>query len=369
MLCIDRDGSTPRDAPLVGEEAVADLVTEVGVEDPEDSHVNCLLEGLRVARDLRDDGEQPILAVLSCAGSTVNANRALAAQVDDLVAAYDPDGAVVVVDSAEDEQTLPIIESRVRVDAVDRVIVRQARDIESTYYLLKQVLADEELRKTVLVPIGVALLAFPALLTAADSIAVAVAVVAGVIGVFFLYKGLGVDGALAGLPGAVRTAFYAGRVSVVTYVVGVGLALVGVFLGAVGTTQVTDPVLIALEFLYESVPWFVLGALAAAMGRLVDEWLVNDRVRRSFMNLPFGIVGLGFVVRGFAGFFLERAGVIDRLRVPPVTVGPVSVDGFALTAGTRLAAFLIAGLVVSVLGVGVSSYVSGVAVEEIDDRA
>ncbi|WP_254543421.1 DUF373 family protein [Halomarina pelagica] len=369
VLCIDRGGSVDLDVPLVGEEAVADLVTEVGVEDPEDSHVNCLLEGLKVARDLRADGDEPIVAVLSCVGNTVEANRALAAQVDDLVEAYRPDGAVVVVDSAEDEQTLPIIESRVRVDAVDRVIVRQARDIESTYYLLKQVLADEELRKTVLVPVGVALLAFPALLAAADSVTVAVAVVAGVIGVFFLYKGLGVDDALAGLPREIQTAFYAGRVSVVTYVVGVGLALVGVFLGAIGTSGLSDPVLMALEFVHESVPWFALGALAAAMGRLIDEWLANDRVRSSFMNLPFGVVGLGFVVRGFTGFFLERAGVIDRVRVPRLVLGPVSVDGFALTAGTRLAVFIVLGLLISVLGVGISSYVSGASVEEVEGRA
>jgi len=58
---------------------------------------------------------------------------------------------------------LPIVESRIPVDSVDRVVVRQARDIESTYYLLKQFLADEQLRSTILVPFGVALLLVPAL--------------------------------------------------------------------------------------------------------------------------------------------------------------------------------------------------------------
>ncbi|MEF8887713.1 MAG: DUF373 family protein, partial [Haloarculaceae archaeon] len=127
VVCLYRGGSLPNSLPVVGEEAVETLVTEAGVADPEDSRVNCLLEGLRVTRET--DGEA-VLAVVS-AEDSVSGTRALAAQVDDLVADYDPESAVVVVDSAEDERLVPIVESRVRVDAVDRVVVRQAHDIES----------------------------------------------------------------------------------------------------------------------------------------------------------------------------------------------------------------------------------------------
>ncbi|MFC6836399.1 DUF373 family protein [Halomarina ordinaria] len=366
VLCIDREGSVDSATPAVGDDVVTDLVTDVGIEDPEDSRVNSLLESLKVARDLRAEGSEAVVAVVSCAGEGVDADRVLAEQVDDLVARYDPTGAVVVVDSAEDEQTVPIVESRVRVDAVDRVIVRQARDIESTYYLLKQVLGDEELRKTVLVPLGVILLAVPALLAATESVTVTVSLVAAVIGVFFLYKGLGVGDLIARTPSAVQRAFYAGRVSVVTYVVGLGLALVGGFVGVVGATRLDDPLLMTMEFAYESVPWFALGALAAATGRLLDEWLENDEVRSSFLNLPFGVVAIGFVVRGFAGFFLERATVIGSVRVPTIAVGAVTVDGFPLTPGMRLAVFVGAGLCISLLGVGVASYVSATTVEELD---
>ena len=139
VVCLYRGTPLGVAPPVVGADAVEDLVTTIGVDDPEDSRVNCLLEGLRVARDLDDE---EIVAVLSGTGDAITGNREIARQVDQLVADYDPDSAIVVVDSAEDERLVPIVESRMPVDAVDRVVVRQARDIESTYYLLKQFLAD-----------------------------------------------------------------------------------------------------------------------------------------------------------------------------------------------------------------------------------
>jgi putative membrane protein len=367
VVCVDRGGLAP-DGPLVGVDAIRDLVVEAGVRDPEDSRVNCLLETLRVARDIEESGDEALVAVVSGRGTgdPVAADRAVASQTDELVERYAPDSAVVVIDSAEDERLLPIVESRVRVDAVDRVVVRQAHDIESTYYLLKQFLGDEELRGTVLVPIGVTLLAFPVLLFLADSLTVAVSAIAAVIGVFLLYKGLGVDDLLARLPGLLREAFYSGQVSLVTYVVGAGLALVGVFAGVIGVSGMADPasLLVAMRFVFDSVPWLALAALAASTGRLLDELLAEEGIRSSFLNLPFGVVAVGLVVRGFSAYFLERAGEIGPLTVPAVELGPVSVEGVAFSVWTRLSIFVLSGILISLVGVRFASYVSESDVEE-----
>jgi putative membrane protein len=372
VLCLDRDGrlAADRDPPLVGDEQVAALVTSVGVEDPEDARVNGLLEALRVARELRREGEDAVVALVSSAGDAVGGDRAIARQVEALVEEYGPESAVLVVNSAEDEQVVPIVESRVRVDAVDRVVVRQARDIESTYYLLKQFLGDEELRAAVLIPLGAALVAFPVLLTVADSVGVALSVVAGVVGTFFLYKGLGVDDLLRGLPRAASDAFYSGQVSFVTYVVAAGLALVGAFVGGLAATEMDQGVLLAaMRFAYESVPWLSLAALAAATGRLLDEVLREERVRSALMNLPFGIVAIGFVVRGFTAFFLENAGVIDALVVPAMGFGVLTVQRIELGAEARLVVFVVGGVCISLVGVVVSSFMNGLSIEEVESRS
>jgi putative membrane protein len=360
VLCVDREGGLT-DGPVVGWEAVRALVTDAGLRDPEDSRVNCLLETLKVAREIRDDDGEAVVAVVSAGGEGLSADRTVARAVEELVADHQPDGAVVVTNSAEAERMLPIIESRIQVDAVDRVVVRQSHDIESTYYLLKQFLADEELRGTVLVPIGAALLAFPLLLFLADSTTLAVGAIAAVIGTFFLYKGLGIDSFVASLPGAIRDALYSGQVSLVTYVVGAGLALVGVFVGAIAVSNMAEDaaLLVAMRFVFEGVPWFAGAALAAATGRLIDELLADEGVRSSFLNLPFGVVAVGLVVRGFSAYFLERAGIIGPLAVPTLAAGPVTVDGFTTSVWSRLAVFVLAGVVVSLVGVRFASYVSG----------
>ncbi|USZ69123.1 DUF373 family protein [Halorussus salilacus] len=375
VVCVDRDDDigtkTGLDTPVAGWEAVRSLVTEVGLADPEDASVNCLLESLRVARDLRDGDEEVTVAVISGAADTmVGRDRAVAEQTDRLVEKYDPDSAVVVIDSAQDERLVPIIESRVQVDAVDRVVVRQARDIESTYYLLKQFLADEELRQTVLVPVGVALLAFPILLMAFGQ-AIAVSTITAVIGVFVLYKGLGVDDYVADLPGQAKDALYSGRVSIVTYVVAAGLALVGVFAGALEVSEMSIPVegvlMPAMAFAFASVPWLAGAAMAASTGRLLDEAIRNDRVRNSYLNLPFGVLAVGLVVRGFSAYFLQREDYLAPVEVPHVEVGNLTLRSLSLAPGTRLALFVTAGVVVSLLGVQLSSYVTGTTLEEIPE--
>jgi putative membrane protein len=372
VVCVDRDddigAKTGVETPVAGWEAVRSLVTEIGLADPEDASVNCLLETLRVARDLRADDEDATVAVISGAAETmVGRDRAVADQMDGLIAEYDPDSAVVVIDSAQDERLVPIIESRVQVDAVDRVVVRQARDIESTYYLLKQFLADEELRQTVLVPVGVAMLAFPILLMAFGP-ATAVASITAVIGLFVLYKGLGVDDYVADLPTQTKDALYSGRVSIVTYVVAAGLSLIGVFAGALMVSDPSVPtqgvLLPVMAFAYDSVPWLAAAALAASTGRLLDEVIRNDRVRNSYLNLPFGVLAVGLVVRGFSAYFLQREGFVDPLVVPQIQAGSFGVEMLVLHPGTRMALYVVAGLVVSLLGVRVSSYLTGSTLEE-----
>ena len=358
VVCIDRDSPAAAACPVVGRDAVESLITQTGVVDPEDSRVNCLLEGLAVADELEAEGSSPVLAVVGGGSDSVGSDREIASQIDGLVAEHEPDSAVVVVDSADDERLVPIIESRVQVDAVDRVVVRQARDIESTYYLLKQFLADEELRSTVLVPLGIALVLLPALLLRFGP-GIAFASLASLLGAALLYKGLGIDEFVAEVPDRTREAMYSGQVSVVTYVVGAGLTLVGVFLGAlaVGSPTGDSTVLVrVMEFVYAAVPWLALAALTASSGRLLDELISAEGVRTPYLNLPFGVIAVGLVVRGFAGYFLEREGQLPNL---------VLFDLVRVSALQRLALFIVAGIVVSLIGVRVSATMNDDSLEEI----
>ena len=347
VLCVDRSNDVGAKSgaamPVAGWEAVRSLVTDVGLADPEDASVNCLLEALRVSRDLTDGGDDATVAVVSGGSdSSVGADRAIARQVDELI-----------------ERVVPIVESRVGVDGVDRVVVRQARDIESTYYLLKQFLGDEEMRETVLVPLGVALLVLP-VLAIRFSTQIAMAGLASLLGAVLLYKGLAIDDRLENTPEQVREALYSGQVSVVTYAVGAGLALVGAFLGGLSVTEASsEPALIQFVlFVYDAVPWLALAALTASAGRLIDERIRNEGLSSPVLNLPFGVVAVGLVIRGFAGYFLEQ-----QADIPHLTLSLLTVE-LTFQPGQRLLGFIVAGIVVSLIGVRVASRVTDDVEEE-----
>ena len=376
VVCVDRSNAvgqtTGRSTPVVGADAVEALVTDVGVADPEDASVNCILEALRVARDLEAEGDDSVVAVVSgAADAAVGADRSIARDVDAVIEDCDPDAAVVVVDSPRDERLVPIVESRVRVDSVDRVVVRQDRDIESTYYRLKQFLADEELRQTVLVPLGVALVVFP-VLSFLTRTAVAVATITAVTGLFLLYKGFGVDAAAVDLAAQARDAVYSGRVSLVTYAVAGGLTLVGTFAGATSVSGLDrvaldgSLLLQVMAFAHGSVPWVAVAALTASLGRLLDEAIGSGELTSAYLNLPFLAVAIGLVVRGFSGWFLERGEQLAPLTLPRVQVGSLSVAPAALTPIERLAAYVVVALAVALLGARVASYLSGTPIEETD---
>ena len=360
VLCVDRSNEIGRkagiDTPVVGWEAVRSLVTDVGIADPEDAGVNSLLETLRVARGLQDEGEEAVVALVSGTdGSAAGSDRGVAAGLDELLETHDPSSAIIVVDSAADERAVPIVESRLPVDSVDRVVVRQARDIESTYYLLKQFMGDEELRETVLVPLGIALVVLPVLLVQ-FSTGVALAVLTALLGAALLYYGVGADAWVASMPERAREALYSGQVSVVTYVVGAGLALVGVFLGGFAAAEgAEDPFIATMRFVYRSVPWLAAAALAASLGRLLDELLRDDGIRTPYLNLPFGVGAVGLVVRGFAGWFLERQAGWEHLQLLAITV----------SATQRLALFIVGGVLLALIGVRAAAQLADGSLDDV----
>jgi len=355
VVCVDREnaigGAAGIEPPVAGWEAVRSLVVDVGLAEPESSSVNSLLEALRVTRELRDGGDDAVVAVLSGDhDSAITADRAIATQLETLIDRHEPTDCIVVIDSIDDERVVPIIESRLRVDAVDRVIVRQARDIESTYYLLKQFLADEELRTTVLVPLGIGLLLIPMLLVWVSP-AAALSGVAALFGTAILYKGLGVDELVGALSESVREVLYSGRVAVVTYVAAIGLAVVGLFVGALGVSELgsTDLTPIAaVVFVHHSIPWLAIAAVTAGVGRLLDELLAAEAVTSPYINLPFGLLSVGIVVRGFTGYVFET-----ELTVGSAVLSPVG----------RLVVYIVAGVVVSLLGVRLSTLLENRSVE------
>jgi putative membrane protein len=319
VLCVDRDDDlgrkTEAKTPVVGETQVREAAVELATADPEDSDVNVLFEGLRIA----DSVDQPveIAAVTGKDGRDVEASRQIRRQLDWVIGGLDGDevSAIVVTDGAQDESVLPVIRSRVTVDGVSRVVVRQAQDLESMYYTIKQVLADPETRGTLLVPLGILLLVYPLALVATllDLPGTVFGLVSGLLGLYLLGRGFGVHSWLAGRAGRTWQALFAGRVALVTNVVAAALLVVGVVGGLQGVEQlqtgVTDDpgvVGITAAFVSGALRWVAAAGVTASFGRVTDEYLAGQ-FRWQYLNAPFYVVAISTVLHGVSAFLLGDA--------------------------------------------------------------
>ncbi|QLG63489.1 DUF373 family protein [Halorarum salinum] len=349
VLPVDLDDDlgrkTGRSTPVIGRDDVEAAAVALATADPEDSDVNVLFQAVHTYDELVADEtieeEVAVAAVTGVEGSDVQANRAVGEEVDTVLAALSTGEdvrAIVITDGAQDESVLPVIRSRVPLDGVRRVVVRQAQDLESMYYTMKQVLSDPETRGTVLVPLGVLLLVYPFSVVAGMLDipgAMVLGLVSAMLGLYTLFRGLGLERAVDSAAERTRNVLYAGRVTIITYVVALALLVVGGVqgvdtLGAVEDATGPLPVEAQLAvFVHAAVQWAAAAGVTSSMGQVTDEYL-SDRFRWRYLNAPFYVVSIAIVLYGLSGYFvpLDAGDVLTRL-----TLGELAL---ALTIGTLL---------------------------------
>src|SRR2546427_9157803 len=168
VLCVDRDNDigikTGLRTPLVGRDQNLAAATKLGLADPEDSDVNALLSAVSIYDGLVKEGSDAEVATI-CGDVRVGSvsDLVLTKQLDQVLAELRPDRVFLVSDGAEDEAFAPIISSRIRVDHVRRVYVRQTPTAESLYYTIGRHLKNPRVRRKIIGPLGFVLLLFVAL--------------------------------------------------------------------------------------------------------------------------------------------------------------------------------------------------------------
>ena len=318
VLCVDLDDDLGRktgvETPVVGREAVEAAAVSLATADPEDSDVNVLFEGLHLADDI-DDETVEVAAVTGLDENDVAANRKVGEELDRVLAGLTTGEnvrAIVVTDGAQDESVVPVIRSRVAIDGVKRVVVRQAQDLESMYYTIKQVADDPETRGTILVPIGILLLIYP-LTILADLLGFRGSVFgvgSALLGLYILARGFGIEETLDSAVARTREALFTGRVTLITYVISAALLVIGGVSGFSLLEEVRPStpmgVLDVLSALvYGSVQWFAAAGITSSLGRVTDEYLSGDFEWR-YLNAPFYVLAIAAVLHGVSAYFLGR---------------------------------------------------------------
>jgi putative membrane protein len=339
VLCVDLDDDLGRktgiDTPVIGREAVQEAAVALATADPEDSDVNVLFEGLHLAEDIRDETVE-VAAVTGTDGSDVAANRKVGEEVDRVLAGLatgEDVRAIIVTDGAQDESVVPVIRSRVPVDGVRRVVVRQAQDLESMYYTIKQVADDPETRGAILVPLGILLLIYPLTILAnlLGFPGPVFGVASALLGLYVLARGFGLEETLDNVVARTREALFTGRVTLITYVVSAALLVIGGVSGVnrLELAQAGAPlgVLEVLSALvYGSVQWFAAAGVTSSLGRVTDEYL-SGGFKWRHLNAPFYVLAIAAVLHGVSAYFLGQA----NLEYLAITLTGGTILGLAST--------------------------------------
>jgi len=336
VLCVDLDDDLGRktgiETPVVGREAVERAAVALATADPEDSDVNVLFEGIHLVDEITDQTTE-VAAVTGLKGGDVAANREIGEELDRVLAELETSEdvhALVVTDGAQDESVVPVIRSRVPIDGVRRVVVRQAQDLESMYYTIKQVLDDPETRGTILVPLGIVLLIYPLTILAnlLGFPGTVFGMASALLGLYVLSRGFGLGETLDRWVSRLREALFTGRITVITYVVAAALLVIGGVSGAraLQSIQSVTPVPLSIvdmlaALVYGSIQWFAAAGVTSSLGRVTDEYLAGEFQWR-YLNAPFYVLAIAGVLHGVSAFFIGRA--------------DLGYLALALTAGTLL---------------------------------
>ncbi|MGA9840127.1 MAG: DUF373 family protein [Thermoplasmata archaeon] len=336
VVCIDRDDDLGRKAsvagPVVGRDHVLAAAVRLGTADPEDSDTNALFAAVSLLDELRGAGEECEVCILTGSGKVgVVSDRRVADQFDDVLGRVGAQSAYLVSDGAEDEFLFPILASRVKVDGVRRVYVRQNASIESTYYTVVRALKDPKLRAKTVLPLAFVLLIL-GVAAAGGVLLWGVIGLAIVLGVYLIFWTFDIDEAIID---SLRGASADIRQGSVAFGFGLfAIALVGVgFLSGYNSYAGTagPPIDRSLYFLQTGLVWWLLGALVWESGRAIRRTLARGRFPRSFAVATTSIIGIGLISFGILLLVRYLQGVSGPTEVP-IFLG-LLVAGFGLVVG------------------------------------
>lgn len=297
--------------PLTGRDACLDAALALGKADPEDTDVNTLFGGLQLYDALTHEGQDVEIIVL--AGDErvgLKSDEHIASQLDSIAHEHPDADVIMVSDGAEDEAILPLVESRFKVRSVRRIIVRQSQNLESTYYLLRQVVSDRRTRNSIFTPIGLAMLAYGISL-AIGMVGYAIAAIAVVVGAYILFKGLGMDEPLNELRSGVKQSLYGGKLTFIAYVGAVVLFVVASVQGLIELWgYYSHPEMfygyltLLVAFVRASVWWYATGVLLLVSMMAIDKYMEKEPIGRTSSYIFF-VLATAFLLWSGSTYLLE----------------------------------------------------------------
>jgi len=146
VLCIDLDNDLYEKAglsgPIIGREANLNAAIKLGLADPAETDTNSILTAIQIHDKLSKEYNVQIVTLTGSAKLGFEADEAISQQLDRVIAEFPCDSCVFVSDGASDESIMPIIRSRLKIDSVALLVMKQAKELEKTYFVILEKLKE-----------------------------------------------------------------------------------------------------------------------------------------------------------------------------------------------------------------------------------
>ncbi|MEM3030501.1 MAG: DUF373 family protein, partial [Candidatus Micrarchaeia archaeon] len=198
------------------------------------------------------------------------ADREVSKQLERVLGEFPAGSCVFVSDGAGDEEVIPIISSRLRIESTRLVVMRQAKELEKTYFLLLEKLKEPYYARIILGVPALVLIAF----ALSDALGFGWKPVAVAIGLYLLAKGFGFEESILSTLSEARLSVE--NISFVIYLAAIPLFIISLWLGfqAYTTSQALDPVkawALTIRNTLLLLPWAFLLVMAGRVTDLVRE--------------------------------------------------------------------------------------------------
>lgn len=302
VLCVDRDNDigqkTKFKGPVVGRKENIELATELALADPTDSDSNTIFEAVRTHDELKKEKDVEVATLAGDRKVGIKSDMILGKQLEKVLKKTKIKNIVLVTDGAEDEHIVPIIQGKVNIVSVKRVIVKQSENLEGMYYMVHDFIENPKMSKVVL---GVPALALILYAVFGDT---GWRAILGFLGLYLLIKGFKLEDMIMKFLNDARTTFTKRRVSSFFYIVAVAVALVGIKSGYDFTQTIAakDVMETAAAFIKGSIYILFLSYLTGILGRIIS---LEPKTKEMFKYMT--LVALGF---GLALVSAEASAVI-----------------------------------------------------------
>jgi putative membrane protein len=327
ILNVDRDNDYGDKAsvpgPVIGYSDCYEAALKLISIDPEDSDANALFGALKIYDDLKKEGEDVDIALIT-GDSEVGpkSDQIIASQIDEVLKYRKFDDVILATDGAEDDYIMPLILSRIKIRYVKHIIVRHNQNIESVYYYIVKALKDKKIANKFQIPFGLVFLTYGlvslsfiiySLLTPAGvgSIggpsAVALTFVSLILGAYFIERAFEVSDRALKLVKSFRQYAEETRVSFISYIIAFSLVFAGIAASYVIASGATvsgkkiflDQLLVFISYF----TWWMYGAIIAREGGTGVEMLVNGKsgISKNIYVLLFTL-SVGFIIYGMINY-------------------------------------------------------------------